>query len=412
MVCILGKTLLIISGGIEAVPGIQRAKDMGLNVVVSDMNPRAPGFKVADDRIVASTYDIDATVEAAKEYHRNKRLIDGVICMAADIPLTVASVAEELGLPSIPVSVANLSSNKLAMKERFQEAGIPISRFKKIETLEDLHNIINEKKLPLVLKPVDSRGARGVLRITDVEQVKWAFDHSIRFSPTGQLIVEEYLEGPQVSTEAVVIDGIGYSIGFSDRNYEYLDRFSPYIIENGGSFPSYLNLEDQKKISDLAIKASLALGVHTGVVKGDMVLTEEGPKVIEIATRLSGGWLSSDQIPLGLGVDIVGSAIKLALGEKVEKDDLRPKFHKGVAIRYFFPKPGKVKELKNIEHFKNIKWIHRLCLFVKPGDVIEPVTDHTKRAGFVITVADTAELAVNRAENVINTIEIVTDSIV
>ena len=100
------KTLWIVSGGIEAVPGIQRAKEMGLFTVVSDGNPNAPGFELADDFVVVSTYDIDASVEAAKKYHRTVRHVDGVICIAADVPLTVSYIAAELGLPGIPIESA------------------------------------------------------------------------------------------------------------------------------------------------------------------------------------------------------------------------------------------------------------------------------------------------------------------
>src|SRR5216683_8168961 len=91
------RTIWMVSGGAEAVPGIQRARAMGLHVVVSDMNPVAPGFKSADDAVVADTYDADGTVAAAVEYHAHKRPIDGVMCMAADVPLTVASVAARPG---------------------------------------------------------------------------------------------------------------------------------------------------------------------------------------------------------------------------------------------------------------------------------------------------------------------------
>ena len=105
----MGKTLLIISGGIEAIPGIKLAKAMGLHVVVSDINPKAPGFALADDCIIASTYDADETVAAAEKYDSSVRRIDGVICIAADVPLTVASVAFELGLTGIPVQSAIFS---------------------------------------------------------------------------------------------------------------------------------------------------------------------------------------------------------------------------------------------------------------------------------------------------------------
>jgi len=401
----MGKTLLIISGGIEAIPGIKLAKAMGLHVVVSDINPIAPGFALADDCIIASTYDVDETVAAAEKYDSSVRRIDGVICIAADVPLTVASVASALGLTGIPVQSATLAANKMAMKECFSDAGIPAPWFSAVGSVEHLEEIVAEKGYPLVIKPTDSRGARGVLRLAEGIDLEWAFRHSMQFSPSSQVMVEEYLEGPQISTESMLINGQGVTPGFIDRNYEYLHRFAPYIIENGGQQPSRLN-DDRASFSKVAEMAGRAIGISNGVVKGDMVLTPQGPKVIEIAARLSGGWMSTDQIPLGTGVDLVGSAIRLALGMEVNPEDLKPRCQNGVAIRYFFPEPGIITDISNLKKFQGASWVHRLCLFANVGDVIEPVTNHTKRVGFVITTAKTAKIAVDLAVRVTNEVKI------
>ena len=116
----------------------------------------------------------------------------------------------------------------------------------------------------------------------------------------------------------------------------------------------------------------------------------------------------ADQIPLATGVDLIGAAIRIALGEQVPEEDLIPRYQKGVAIRYFFPVPGRVVKIKNEEQFKDTSWVHKLGFFVKPGDIVESVTNHTKRAGFVITTGETRNQAIERALQVVNTIEIET----
>ncbi len=402
----MNKTLFIVSGGSEAVPGIQRAKNMGLHVVVSDINPNAPGFEIADDRVIADTYGVEDTISAALHYDKTVRSIDGVMCIASDVPLTVASVAHALGLPGISIETAQLASDKLAMKDRFVEEGISVPWFCRVDSVSHLRRILSENGFPVVFKPVDSRGARGVLRLTESIDLDWTYEHSVSFSPSGRVMVEEYLDGPQISTESAIINGRAFTPGFTDRNYEFLDRFAPYIIENGGHQPSILTTEQQNSVSRLAEQAALAMGITTGIAKGDMVLTKDGPKVIEIAARLSGGWFSTDQIPLATGVDLIGAAIKIALGEQVPEEDLIPRYQKGVAIRYFFPVPGRVVKIKNEEQFKDTSWVHKLGFFVKPGDIVESVTNHTKRAGFVITTGETRDQAVERALQVVNTIKI------
>ncbi len=402
------KTLWIVSGGAEAVPGIARAKQMGFHVVVSDANPEAPGLKIADDAVVASTYDVDATVQAALAYHRTVRPVDGVLCVAADVPRTVAKVAAALGLPGISLETARLASNKLSMKKRLAGAGIPVPWFSAVESVDHLVRIVRQRGLPLVLKPVDSRGARGVLRLTPEIDLAWAYDYSCKWSPTSTVMVEEFLPGPQISTESVLIDGQAFTPGFCDRNYEFLERFSPYFIENGGQQPTVLPSEQAEAVRRCAETAGRALGVHRGTVKGDLVLTPSGPKVIEMAPRLSGGWFCTDQIPLATGVDLLGAAIHLSLGDPVGPEDLTPRQWKGVAIRYFFPQPGKVVAIRATDRARAMPGVHRLGLFVGTGDELPPTTDHTRRAGFVITTGSSRDEAVERACNVVDTVVIET----
>lgn len=402
------RTLWVVSGGSEAIPGIKRAKAMGLHIVISDMNHSAPAFPVADDTIVCDSYDAERTAELALNYSRLKRPIDGVICIAADVPVTVATVAAALGLPGIPIASARLAADKLAMKEAFVKAGVPTSWFQAIGSVDELRRIVRERGFPLVLKPVDARGARGVLRLTDKVDLDWAYKHAVGESRHGGVMIEEYLAGPQISTEGLLLDGVGMTCGFIDRNYEHLERFAPFIIENGGQQPSVLPAPAQQQISDVAMDAGRAIGIVSGSVKGDMVWTDRGPYVIEVAARLSGGWMSTDQIPLGTGVDLIGAAIRLALGEPVTVDDIRPRWQHGVAIRYLFPPPGRVEAIEGVLPFVDVPWVHRMGFFVEKGEILYPIADHAKRAGLVITTGDTREEAVARAEHVIGRIRMTT----
>ncbi len=406
----MSETLFIISGGIEAVTGIRRAKEMGFYVVVCDGNPQAPGFAFADHKIIVSTYDIEGTVKAALEFQRMIRPIDGVLSIASDVPLTIAHVADKLGLPGISIDTALLSTDKLKMKTHLVEAGIAVPWFKAINNVNELRETLWERGFPVVIKPIDSRGARGVLRLTSDTDLEWAYYYSRNYSPTGRVMAEEFLEGDQVSTESVITEEYVSTPGFVDRNYEYLNRFAPFIIENGGHQPSSLSLKDQSAVADLAVRAGKALGITRGTVKGDVILTDKGPRIIEVAARLSGGWFCTDQIPLGTGVDFISVAIRLACGEDVLQKDIQPKYRRGVAIRYLFPSPGKITAIRGADNVKDNPWVHRLEVFPHLGDCIEHVTDHTKRAGFVIATGTDREEAVSRAQKVIDSIQIVTEA--
>jgi len=404
---ILVDTVLIISGGIESVPGIIRAKELGYHVVVADGNPNAPGFKFADNFIVCSTYQATEMANAAEYFHNTNRPINGVISIASDVPITVSTVAKRLSLIGHKLSTALLSSDKLLMKERFVEKNIKCPWFSIVYNFDHFKSLLKTKKCKFVIKPVDSRGSRGVLLINEESDLEFSYKHAVENSPTERVMLEEFLEGPQISTEAILLENAASCPGFCDRNYEMLATTKPYIIENGGDQPSCLPADAQEAIRNITIAAGRALGVTSGTVKGDIVLTPTGPKVIEIATRLSGGWFSTDQIMLATGVDFVGIAIRIALGDTIDLTELQPKFQKGVAVRYFFPRLGKIESIANIEQAKQLKGVHKFMLFAKEGDEIGSVSNHTQRAGFVLTVANTNQEAVAIAQQAIATIEFV-----
>jgi biotin carboxylase len=402
------KTLLIISGGIEAADAAKRAKEMGLYVVVSDRDPEAPGFAFADSCLIADVYGAHETASAAERYNRKIRKIDGVICVAADAPVTAATVTERLRLPGISVATAELACDKLAMKRRFAASGMPVPWFAEIHTVQELQRTAIERGRNLVIKPVDSRGSRGVQRIAQVEDLTKAFMLARSHSPSERVMVEEYLDGPQVSTESVVIEGRCFTPGFSDRNYEYLDTYAPFFIENGGDLPSHLPPETQTAVKDVVARAASALGVTTGTVKGDIVVHDGKPYVIELAARLSGGFFCTREIPLNTGVDFIGCAIRVALGETVAPEELEPRAMTPVVQRYAFPKPGRVVSVTGADDARGVAGIAEIVVTARPGDVIAPAGDKRPSAAMVLATGATREAALASANDALSRLKIAT----
>jgi biotin carboxylase len=404
----MGKTLLIVSGGIEAADAAKRAKEMGHYVVVSDRDPHAPGFEFADSCLIADVYGPNETASAAERFSRKIRKIDGVICVAADAPVTAATVAKRLGLPGISVESAELACDKLAMKRRFAERGVPVPWFAEVPTPQALQRFAIERDRDLVIKPVDSRGSRGVQRVAKVDDLDKAFQFARSYSPSERVMVEQYLEGPQVSTESVIVDGRCYTPGFSDRNYEYLDRYAPFFIENGGDLPSHLPGDIQGKVKDVVAQAAAALGITTGTVKGDIVVHNGEAYVIELAARLSGGFFCTREIPLNTGVDFIGTAIKVALGEPVSPDEFEPKHVMPVVQRYAFPNAGRVVSVQGAEDARKISGVAEVVVTAKPGDIIPAAGDKRPSAAMVLTVGASREDALRSANDALACLKIVT----
>lgn len=405
----LNQTIVFVGGGLESLPGIRQALGLGLRVAVTDGSPQAPGLALAHEPVLASTYDPSGTVAALEPVARRIGGLSGVLCMATDTPHTVAAVAQAFGLVGPSVETATLAMDKLAMKERFAADGVPVPWFASVPDAGALSGIMRREGPPLVLKPVDSRGARGVLLLRggeSPEQLRTAYADTLSHSPTGRVMVERFLTGPQISTESLVVQGVCRTPGFSDRNYALLERFAPHIIEDGGELPSFLPPKTQEAVRNLAAQAARSLGIVNGVAKGDLVVHKGRAYVIEMAARLSGGYFCSHEIPLSTGVDFVGCAIRVALGQILKEDALIPRFQRGVGQRYIFPQPGVVEAVQGEAQARAMPGVALCELRVKPGDLVAPIHSHPARAGVVIATGETRALAIKRAQAAVAAITI------
>ena len=398
------QTILFIGGGEETLPAIFLAKSMSLRTVVIDHDESCPCFPEADHQIVCSTYDVEACIKEAKNFDKNINKISGVICVANDVPLSVASVASELNLPGIPIRSAQIASDKILMKNHFKINKISIPWYKEIQSVDELSKEIANKNISYVIKPVDSRGARGVQKINKDSDLKISFNEALQNSPTKRVMIEEFIGGPQLSTESIVCNGKTYTIGFSDRNYDLLDKYAPNIIEDGGDLPASLNDNQKRNVEILLSDVAKSLNIQNGVIKGDIVFDHSSdlPIVIEVATRLSGGYFCSHEIPLSTGVNFLGCAIMLALGLDLDAEDLVIKKSNFISQRYMFLPKGKVLKVPDINSIKKLKGIELAKIRVKTGDIIKSTKSHPGRAGVVIASGLTRQESINNAKNAIN----------
>jgi biotin carboxylase len=292
------------------------------------------------------------------------------------------------------------------MKARLRAAGVPVPWFAPLESAAELAAHVAERGV-VVAKPVDSRGARGVLRVSADVDPRWAFETARAASPSNRAMVESFAHGPQISSESVILADRACTLACSDRNYEQLERFAPWMIEDGGVQPSVHLDAILARVDALALRAARAIGLERGVLKGDLVLGPDGELiVIEVAPRLSGGWLATDQVPLSTGIDLVAAAARLAMGVELDPAELAPRHWKPVAVRYLFAPAGRLVGVAGFEEQARLPWVHRAHLFVRLGERIGPVTDHTRRAGVVITTGATRAEAVRRAEDAVRSVRL------
>lgn len=382
--------ILVLGGNEEAFDGIQHIKDLGHNVILCDGNPEAISRKIADDFICANIYDEEEVVKKVSKAVLNKEVdVDGVMTIATDSSKSVAAIADKIGLHSCSIETADLGTDKFKMKLAFAKDGLQIPWFTRITSIDELKESIQEHKdKGFVLKPVDSRGARGIIRINKDSDLTFAFNFSIKYSKAKELILEEWLEGHQLSTESVIWDDSYALCGVADRNYSNLDRVYPYVVEDGGETPSRFSPQINHELNDLLYKAAGAIGLKRGTIKGDIVLTHKGLYIIEIAVRLSGGYFSTITILQVYGNDIIKAALDISLGIKPEFNKFNLKPIQYQANRFLFLKPGKIKKI-DINLFKLKKnLIKKYVLYVNKGNIINKITNHTQRAGMVLCIGN------------------------
>ncbi len=391
---------MIIGAGILQVPAIKIAKEMGLYTVVTDYNKNAIGLKYADYPIIMSTRDVDGTVRVAKEFNKIRK-IDGVITVGTDASLTVAAVQHALDLPGNKIEVAEATTNKIKMRRRLKEKGIPEPEFYSCWSYDDVINASKNLGFPFVIKPADNMGARGVMRVDKFEVIRFAYERAKNASPRGEIIAEEYMEGPELSIDALIWEDKIYITGVADRIIE----FPPYFVETGHLMPTNLPEDKVNDAIDVFKRGVKALGIEIGAAKGDIKITSEGAKVGEIASRLSGGFMSAYTYPYSTGVNLIKAAINIALGNP--PGDLKEKYQKVSVERAIIPGSGIVKKIEGVEEALSIRGVKNVFITCNVGDVVHIPTSNVEKCGNVIAVADTREEALNIANLGVKTVRIV-----
>lgn len=391
---------MILGASLLQLPAIEKAKEMGLDVIAVDMSPEAVGFGVPGViKEVISTIDIPAIVEAAKKHQ-----IDGIMTLATDMPMrSVAAVAEEMGLVGIDADTALKATNKAEMRKALQAGGVPIPKFYKVANEEEYMEAVKNFTVPFIVKPADSSGSRGIYEVQDIQdqkKIKEAYEYCRPFSRVDDVVVEEYMSGPEVSVETLSISGECYVIQITDK----LTTGAPHYVEMGHSQPTRQSREVEERIKEVAKAANRAIGIKNGPSHTEIIVTSEGPKIVELGARLGGDCITTHLVPLSTGVNMVECCIKIALGEK---PDIEPKWNNGAAIRYFQQHAGVVKSIDGVEEAEKVSSVKQISIVHDVGEKVTEIDSSGARMGFVIAQDENAEKAVADCYEALDKIKVV-----
>ncbi len=388
-------TVFILGAGVMQIPAIRSAKELGWTVVAADANPSSPGAALANRFLPVDLKDRDGLAAAARGI-RDELGLGGVFTAGTDFSASVAWVAQELGLPGISFETALKASDKLMMRASLAAAGVNSPRFASASAVDDPSLAAAGLDFPLVVKPADSMGARGCRAVRDRRELAEAIAAALPHSRSGRAIVEEYLEGPEFSIDALV-DGDEVRIrGVADRHIS----FAPYFVELGHTMPSSYPPEVIAEVLRVFREGVAALGIRLGAAKGDIkYCPSRGRAVVgEIAARLSGGFMSGWTYPYASGIDVTGEALRLCVGQRLDPE---PAADRGwvSAERAFISIPGTVASVLGCVEAERLPYVKQLFLRAAPGDSVVFPSNNVEKCGNVISQAPTREAAVQAAES-------------
>lgn len=383
------KSIFILGASRLQIPAIKKAKEKGLYVYALDYDPYAEGIEYADKFLEISTIDTEAVYTAALRYKP-----DFIATSTSDMPVrTVSWVCEKLGKRTdISYEGAVYATDKIEMRKRMKQENVPIPDFYEVSSYEELLEAKNKISDPFVLKPADNAASRGVVLVdSDRDDLKDLYDYSISYSRSGRVLVEEFMDGPEVSVEAFSIEGQPHIIAITDK----IITEKPYFVELGHTQPSRLNREQQEDISRVAYLAINAIGMQNGPTHTEIKVTKNGAKLVEIAARLGGDCITSHLVPMSTGVDMIDCSISSLLGENINVDR---RIERGAAIRFIRSERGMITGIDGISEAEHMRGVKEIRIYMKPGDVVCGIKNSNDRVGHVIATGEDADEASYNAE--------------
>ena len=365
------KKLAIIGASYLQLPLVKKAKEMGIESICFAWEDGAVCKDLCDKFYPISTVDKEAILKVCQE-----EKIDGITTIASDVAtLTVNYVAEKMGLVGNPDKYSQTATNKYKMRQCFMDNDVPSPKY----TLADdtNHYQITGFKFPLIVKPTDRSGSRGVEKVLDPIQLEQAISRAQKESFEHKAIIEEFVTGREISVESISYEGKHYILQITDK----VTTGAPFFVELEHHQPSSLPEDIKLRIKDIVLHALDALHIKYGASHSELKITEDGDvRVIEIGARMGGDFIGSDLVRFSTGYDFLKGVIEVALGQ-FEEPQLSEHNHSGV---YFLCKETE-RLLPIIQNYRDYPEIVEAEI---TDPVLRNIEQSADRSGFFIYKAN------------------------
>lgn len=384
------KKILIVGAGFLQVPLIKKAKECGLYTIAIDGDQNAPGFFYADEWKCIDITDETQCLEYAKE-----KDINGVITAATDYGiLTVARIAETMNLPGISYEIAKTVKNKYLIRKKISQNHEV--QFFELDTEEKVLHLRDQIHYPVIVKPCDGSGSKGVTKVENGEGLLGAFQEAFHFSKSKKVLVEDFFVGKEYGADIFVHDGMIEVMALLGK---YITP-APDYAELGHYYPS--GLENEREIKEKLKKAVKSLGITHGAVNMDYLVNGDDIFIVDLGARMGGNIIYSHIIPEATGRDYAKEMIMQAVGESIDQHPLHEK--RAVATRLLALTPGVIEKLPDFSHIE-AKYGVQIFHHLKTGDTIQKYHTNLDGEGYILATDEVLEYAEKKAEDALREID-------
>ncbi|HSU88568.1 MAG TPA: ATP-grasp domain-containing protein, partial [Terriglobia bacterium] len=335
-------------------------------------------------------------LRVASEFHP-----DAILSEQTDVAVpNVAYVAERLGLPGIGYDVALRATDKWLMRESCRIDGIPTPEYRLVTSAEDAIVAARQIGFPAVVKPADNQSSRGVTKVSEIAAVPAAAEAALAASQSGRVLVEECMVGQESSVESFVIGDVVHVLGICEK----IKCAPPYSFDLQLIYPAAFPREVMQEIEEFNRSVIRTIGIKMGFAHAEVMITNGGVRLIEIAARGCGGRVATDLLPELTGVDLLELRLRQALGEQVQMPEIRSD---RVGILRFFELPsGTVRRVGGLREAAAVPGVVHVEFTPAVGAHLKPPVSGDQRPGFMLSVANSRYQAITIADKVTNLIAV------
>ena len=398
------KKILIVGAGIEQVPAIKIAKEMGHRVLVSDMSAQAPGIPYADKSYIVSTKDYEGNLKISSEEN-----IDGImtLCSETAIPV-VAKISSKLGLPGFSERTAYAATNKGAMREAMLQQDVAMSPFIMATSLHQAIEFAQKISPPWVVKPSDSSGQRGTTFVNNIKDIPEAFEFAVKYSDDKTALIDQFIDGPEINVTALLDKGKIKFLSLSNRVTLGAPNFGIAVRHIA---PVHLDSEGQKQIMDMSIKAIRAIGLENGIAYPQILMSKDGPRFVEIAVRIPGGHMREVAMHLS-GIDMIKTTIWQSLGMDLNSRNIKTESsYPSVSVKFITSKNIDIKnetvrKITGIEEALKDPSVKTCYLRLPVGKKVPELQNSVGRFGSIIVTGNSKKETLLKTEKVFDNIKV------